>query len=61
MEHFIGDDSTALATLAQARKEKFTEGENAKAYNQYLDKLIDEYLQKIKTQSVPRDDGGESE
>jgi hypothetical protein len=61
MEHFIGDDSTALATLAQARKEKFTAGENAKGYNEYLDKLIDEYLEKIKTQSVPADDRGESE
>jgi hypothetical protein len=61
MQHFVGDDPAALDTLALAGKATYTEGENAKDYNDYLDALIKEYTEKIKAKSVPADDGREPE
>jgi hypothetical protein len=56
MQHFLGDDETAVATLAQARKETISVGENAKGHNDYLDQLISDYADKIKSKTVPADD-----
>jgi len=61
MQHFLGDDPAALETLAKARNETFSEpGKDMQGYNEYLNKLIDEYTEKIKSHSVPADDNNES-
>jgi len=55
MEHFLGDDAIALKDLAAARATTFSEGKNAANYEQYLNQLADEYVEKIKAKSVPED------
>jgi hypothetical protein len=56
MQHFLGDDDAALLTLDQARKETMSVGENAKGSNDYLNQLIGDYTDKIKSKTVPADD-----
>ena len=61
MQHFLSDDQAALETLAKAKKETFTDPEkDVHGYDQYLNQLIDEYIEKIKSHSVPADDQDES-
>jgi len=61
MQHFLSDDQAALETLAKAKKETFTDPEkDVHGYDQYLSQLIDEYIEKIKSHSVPADDQDES-
>jgi len=61
MQHFAGDDQAALASLDQAAKETYSQGENASGFNEYLTALIKEYREKIISKSVPADAGGKEE
>jgi len=55
MQHFLGDDASSLETLSKAKTEVFADGKDAAGYNQYLNQLVDEYVLKIKSKSVPED------
>ena len=56
MRHYTGDDQAALETLAMAATLPNLPGTNGNDNNQYLDNLISEYKEKIKSGSIPSDE-----
>ncbi|HEY7402673.1 MAG TPA: hypothetical protein VIB39_04070 [Candidatus Angelobacter sp.] len=56
MRHYTGDDHTALETLAVAATLPNPPGADSKSDDSFLDKLIAEYREKIKSGSVPSDE-----
>ncbi len=59
MQHFLRDDAQALKTLEKARHLKHSDAklnaEDNKGYDEYLSKLISEYIEMLKEGKGPRD------
>ncbi len=65
MHHFVGEDDAARRDLEAAQKaiyfgKELTE-DKKKNINQNLDSLIREYLERLATKTVPKDDGTDPE